>query len=266
MIVTFASHRLVAQPAVGVDDAARLDRILHKRHQALRRGVDDSPHPNSTDTRSIFLSRNDNQCFALGLASANALLQAAQVGLVYLDSPGQAIPVRAHHGASQFMQPRPSRLVTPQPQHPLEAHGAGTVLLAGHPPDRPEPKCQGLAGVLKDRPGRHRTLVVATRTLQQNAGLRPTFPPATARAAKAVRPTEPKQILPAGLLRRKASLKFHQIPRKILHRGPYYRLWLPESSEYPPWAITCSVVEFWRHLTPPFLGDRRASHEHGRGG
>src|SRR3954447_7659359 len=239
--VTFASHRLVAQPSVGVNDAARLHRNLYKTHQACRRGVPDSAHPNATDTRSIFLSRHYNQCFAFSLAAANTFLQAAEVRLIYFDPSGHAIPVRAHHGASQFMQPRPSRLVTLEPQHPLKAHGARTVLLAGDPPSRPKPKGQGLAGILKDRPSSHRTLVVAIRTLQKNAGFWPALSPATARAAKAVRPTEPKQILPAGRLRRKASLKFHQIPRKILHRRPYYRLGLPESSKYPLGAKLCAL-------------------------
>src|SRR5271157_2260907 len=50
-------------------------------------------------------------------------------------------PVGAHRGASQFMQPRPSRFVTLQPQHPLQTHGARTALQAGDPQDRLEPKC-----------------------------------------------------------------------------------------------------------------------------
>jgi len=40
---------------------------------------------------------------------------------------------------------------TLQCKHPSEAHGARTVLLAGHPPGRPEPERQELAGILKDR-------------------------------------------------------------------------------------------------------------------
>ncbi len=80
-------------------------------------------------------------------------------------------------------------------QHPLKAHGARTVLLAGDPPDRPEPERQGLAGILKDRPCRHRTLVAAARTLQQNVGYWPTLSPSTARATESLGPAEPKQIL-----------------------------------------------------------------------
>src|SRR4029077_8819295 len=97
-----------------------------------------------------------------------------------------------------------------------------------------EPQRQGLARILENRPSRHRTLVAATRALQKGFALRPTLPPTATRAAKPVRPAELKQILPAGLLRREASLKFQQISWKVLHRRPYYRLWLPESSKYPP--------------------------------
>lgn len=103
--VTVASHRLVAQPTVGVNNAARLHRSLFKTHQARRRAVQDSAHPNATDTRSIFLSRHYNQCLASSLAAANTFLQGAEVRLIYFDPSGQAIAVGAHHGASQFMQP-----------------------------------------------------------------------------------------------------------------------------------------------------------------
>jgi len=135
VIEAFAFQGQVAQPTVGVHDAARLNGVLHKRYQTLRRSVRDSPHPNSTNARSILLSRNHNQCLGFRLASTDALLQAAQVRLVHLDSPGQPIPVRAHHCTAQFMQPRPGRFVTLQPQHPLEenslfvapADGSGTA-------------------------------------------------------------------------------------------------------------------------------------------
>jgi len=79
MIVAFAFQRQVAQPAIGVHDAARLHGILYKRYQALRGSVRDSPHSNAADARTIFLSRNYNQCFGFGLAPSNALLQAPDV-------------------------------------------------------------------------------------------------------------------------------------------------------------------------------------------
>src|ERR1700730_8535052 len=142
------------------------------------------------------------------------------------------------------MQPRPCGLVTLQPEHPLRAHTRRTVLLAGDPPRPPDPQRQGLARILENRPRRHRTLVAATRALQKGFRLRPTPPPTATWAAKPVRPAELKQILPAGLLRREASLKFEQIPRKILHRRPYYRLWLPESSKYPPSRNPATTSEF----------------------
>src|SRR5215471_16119828 len=182
------------------------------------------PHPNATDPRSIFLSRNDNQRLGIGLATPNALLQTADIGLIYLDSASQPVPAWAHHSAPQFVQPSPSGLVAFESQHALETHGARPILLAGHPPGCPEPERQGHPCVLENRPCRHRTLVVAGRALQKDFGFRPALPPTTARATEPVGPAEPKQVFPAGPLRREASLKLQQIPRIILHRRSYYSL------------------------------------------
>src|SRR5882762_6022429 len=87
MLVAFALQRKVAEPTVGVYNAASFHGVLHKRHEAVRRSVRYSPHPNAADARSILLSRNHNQRFALSLAATNAFLQTAQVRLVYFDSP-----------------------------------------------------------------------------------------------------------------------------------------------------------------------------------
>ena len=146
--------------------------------------------PPARSFRDLQVWRKAHQ-FVLGVypfqVQRDSLLQAAEIcliHLIHLDSPSQPVAVWAHHGTSQLMQPRPGRFVTPQLQHPLEAQGARTVLLARDPSCRPEPKGKGFAGILKDRPGRHRTLVAATRTLQQNDRYRPGPPPATARTTK----------------------------------------------------------------------------------
>src|ERR1700738_70069 len=131
------------------------------------------------------------------------------------------------------MQPSPGRLVAAQTQNPLQPYGAGTVLLAGDGPHRPEPECQRFACVLENSPRCHRTLVVAPGTLQQNLIHRPSLLPTAPWAAKTIRPPQPDQILPTCRLGRETRLKFGQISRIALHRTPYYILGLPESSEYP---------------------------------
>src|SRR5450759_3091991 len=65
VLVAFALQGQISQPAVGMDDAARFNRVLHKGHQACSRSVYNVAHPNPTDPGSIFLSGNDNQCLSL---------------------------------------------------------------------------------------------------------------------------------------------------------------------------------------------------------
>ena len=70
----------------------------------------------------------------------------------------EPVAARSYHRPTQFMQPSPGSLVTSQPQNPLQPQGTHPVFLRGHPPHRPEPNRQRRAGVLEDRPRRHRDL------------------------------------------------------------------------------------------------------------
>src|SRR6516164_7045306 len=141
------------------------------------------------------------------------------------------------------MQQRPGRLVALQAQNTLQAHGADPVLLAGHPPHGTKPQGQRQAAVLKDRTGGNRNLVVTTGTAYKTVAFRPALRLATARAAKTVRPTKLKEILPAGRLGRKACLQLPQVSRIILHGQKHYRLGLRESSKYPSWTIKIPAHE-----------------------
>lgn len=60
---------MLSQPTVAVDRAPHLNRVLHKLHQAFRRRVQDAAHADSPDPRPVFLSGDDDQRLALGLAS-----------------------------------------------------------------------------------------------------------------------------------------------------------------------------------------------------
>jgi len=139
VFVTFLWQREVAQPTVGVDDATRLDRVLHKWNEAFGGSIDNLTHPNPTDPRPILLSRNNNQGLFQIQPTRQPFLQAAHIAFVHLDSAGEEFAPRSYHGASQFMQPRPGRLVALQPEHSLQTQGAGTVLLGGYPPHGAEP-------------------------------------------------------------------------------------------------------------------------------
>src|SRR5512143_725344 len=108
------------------------------------------------------------------------------------------------------MEKGPGRLVTAPAQHQLHSQSAGSVLLAGHLPDRPQPGAQRQAAVLKDRAGRYRGLMTAG-TADQSATLRqPSLLPPTAGTAKALWPSQPSQIRPALFLGGEALLQFQE--------------------------------------------------------
>src|SRR6516164_5750388 len=77
-----------------------------------------------------------------------------------------------------------------------------------------------------------------TAALQTHRSKWPRFAPSATRAPKSGRPTQPEQILMAGLLGAKSCFQLVDIARVILHRQStpdqtYYILGLPASSKYP---------------------------------
>src|SRR6266481_5201448 len=150
--------------------------------------------------RPIPVGSHHNQCFLQVEPPGQPLLQTTQIAFVHLDPAGEQIAPRPHHGAAQFMQPRPGRLIALQPQHSLQPQRADTVLLTDHPPYGLKPQPQRSAGVLKNRPRRHRGLMSTVTTAQQYRPHRRTLSTPTARTAKAIRPAQLQQILSAGLL------------------------------------------------------------------
>src|SRR6516165_245839 len=77
-----------------------------------------------------------------------------------------------------------------------------------------------------------------TAALQTHRSKWPRFAPSATRAPKSVRPTQPEQILMAGLLGAKSCFQLVDIARVILQRPStpdqtYYILGLPASSKYP---------------------------------
>src|ERR1035437_9947902 len=122
------------------------------------------------------------------------LLQPTQIAFVHLDPAGEQIAPRPHHGAAQFMQPRPGRLIALQTQHSLQPQRADTVLLTAPPPYGLKPQPQRSAGVLKNRPRRHRGLMSTVTTAQQYRSNRRTLSAPAAWTTKAIRPTQLQQI------------------------------------------------------------------------
>src|SRR5205823_1553442 len=221
-LVAFGLQARVALPAVGVNRAAWIDAILHKRVQAGSRGVLNHAHPNPPYTRPISLGGDHNQSLTLGLPTRHAFLQPANHRLVHLHPPAQSIPIRSDHRPSQFMQPTPCRLKPTQPEDPLQAQCAGTVLLAGHIPHRTKPHHQRLPRVLENRTRRSRSLAPAIAALEQSGTHQDSLGSLALRTSKTLRPAEADQVRSTRFLRRKALLELLDSSRVVLHDPNLY--------------------------------------------
>ena len=195
VFVVRSSQSGIASPSVGVDNRSRRYNSLHKWKQAFRGHVFDTLKADATNTTTIFLSRNGNNLLGLDFSSSLPFLGAADIGFVNLDYAKKAISSWPHHRPAQFVEPSPSRLIAAQPEYPLQAQGADTVLLAGDEPHCQKPHPQWLAGVLKNRARCQGSFTLTNPTLENPARSRPRFSCCpTTTANEPVWPTEATNI------------------------------------------------------------------------
>jgi hypothetical protein len=107
--------------------------------QALGRSVGHARQPDATNPFGCLLCRDHDQHLALRPASSLARSRPADEDFVDFDDTLQPLTSRANHCPAQLVQQIPRRPIAPQPQHPLQAQGAGPAFLAGHVPQRFEP-------------------------------------------------------------------------------------------------------------------------------
>lgn len=190
--------------AVGVNEAAPFDRCYGKVVQNIFRRRGNAGQTNAADPRAIFLGRNHDHRFprdpkALGILSIHERF-------IDFDPAVKLFSSRTDHGSSQLVQPGPGRLITPEPEDPLDVRRARAVLLAGRVPHSPEPHRQWRTRVLKDRARRYGRLVATLPADQPSARSRPGRASSAARAHKPVRPAQPKKIIAARFIRREPQL------------------------------------------------------------
>src|ERR1035437_2921494 len=232
VLVTPLAQAGVPCPPVGVNHAARLNGLSDECLDAGRRSISNASHADPADLAAILLCRNENQRLLAMFAALRALLRGAPLHLIHLHASRQPIPARPNHRPTQLVQPRPSRLITAQPQDSLQVQCTGAILLRRHPPDSSEPHRQGLMRILEDRACRHGGLIAALAALPPLAQS-PSLAMAASRTTKAIRPSKARQIRAASIFGREAILQLSQSSWIIFHEPDYYRLGLPESIEYP---------------------------------
>src|ERR1039458_4572315 len=210
MLISPSLQALVGFPTVRMDMAFQLDGVENKGLQGGRCSIRNTRHPDPSDPPAGLLGGNHDQRFAGTASSFAARGRAPDLGFIHLDAPAELIASGTHHRATQFMEHRPSGLVTAQPQDALQPEGAGLRLLTRHLPDQAKPHAQGLVRVLKNRARRRSNLVTTPRTQPTAVLQRPNFAPATMRTEDPLRPTQFRQLLTTWLFARKALLKVEQ--------------------------------------------------------
>src|SRR5580700_6845594 len=133
------------------------------------------------------------------------------------DDTLQPLTSGTNHRPAQLVQQIPRRAITPQPQHPLQAQGAGPALLAGHVPQRFEPQTQGQMRVREQGPRRHRGLPTAPPAVTQAPRRDPMIRPLTYRAAETFRPPQSGEIVPARHIVLEPIAKFQHRARILCH-------------------------------------------------
>ena len=186
--------------------------------------IGDSCHANTSNSFAILLGSDDNERLAVDQTSGcSAGLRCSPIGFIDFHYSLQTFPAGAHHRLTQLVEDQPRRLVTTQPQSPLEAKGTHAVLLAGYVPHRSKPHRQRKMGVLKHGSRQHRNLHPASSAKPKPARNGPGVFMSASRTSKACWPPQLKKILSACSIIRKPSLNFSQSAWILLgHRRPLH--------------------------------------------
>ena len=96
--ISEARKATISLQPVGNDNRAGFHYFLHKRQQALGRGVRYTMHSYSADRRTANLGRDGDQRLVSDVSAAPACLYTTDESLVHLDRPGQSVPAWPNHG------------------------------------------------------------------------------------------------------------------------------------------------------------------------
>jgi len=218
VLVTQSCQTVVSPPAIRMHFRARLNHLLNSRFEAFASGIGHSAQANSTDAFFGLLGRNDHQCLVRCSTAPLPRTLSSNEDFIHLDHAGEPIPSRADHGPPKFVQPLPRGMITPQPQNPLQAQRAHTVLLARDIPHGFKPKAQGLVRVVKQGARSRRNLVTTRDAPELPALHRPSLDGSAPWANKSIRPSQLGDVVPARCFSSKPIAKFDNRLRIRFHR------------------------------------------------
>lgn len=207
VFVTLGRKSSISGPTIRLHQCAWFHAFFHGLGQTRRRRV---WHTLETDTSKPtigYFHGNEDQRLTSGSTASLAGLRAADVRLIYLYRSRKPVAPRAYHCTPQFMEPSPSGAVTAQTQVALQSDCANAVLPACHMPYCPEPHMERFVRVLKNGPGRYRSLIIAVpATVKASFGV-PSLAGTASGTPKATRPAQFRQVLKAGFFRSEALFK-----------------------------------------------------------
>ena len=220
VLEALAAQSGVAGPTIGQDLATRFDLGFDKPLQAWGRGVLDDGQGRKSRNRFLpffswaaVLDRDGHH--RLGFRSATLVffsLGTPDIAFIHLDQPFQLVALIAiGHGLANLVLHQPGRRIR-HSQFFTQLQGRDPLLVLAHPVQGPEPVLQRDPRLVKDRPGRDRSLIAALAALMNTSGfhIAPAVPAAT-RANEAAGPALAGQMLPALLLISKLLAKlFHR--------------------------------------------------------
>ena len=128
-VMDIALQVSVGLQSIGLNRAARLEGLGDKPMQRGSAGVGDVAQPDATDPPTVGLGGHHNQGLVHGLTALHARFLPAPVRLVHLHETPQPVAPGTHHRSTQLVKHGPGRLVAAQPQRPLQAQRADTILL-----------------------------------------------------------------------------------------------------------------------------------------
>ena len=237
---------IVTTPSIGHNLGAFFDNVTNERHKAGAGYVRYAAHSHPAEAlgRMNFHRDNHDLLTCTTAPSFSTHFTAAHVSLIHFNAAVDSIPSRTDHGSPQFMQPRPSRLITAQAKNAFQTQCTRPVFLTDHEPHCGKPGSQGRPRPVKDGARRHRNLAAALPAMKVPPSCRPWFGFPTAMSTyKALRPTATHKITSACRFVGKPFQKLlvgtrvvfarHRM-RIIAHTHTYYMLWSLASSGYPP--------------------------------
>ena len=188
---------IVSVPSIGAYDTARYHCLLNRWLQAAARSICYPVQPNTANMLVLYLRRYHNQCPSLSATTTFPPLLSTKACLINFNDARESISSGPHHRTPHLVEQRPRRLITTQPQNPLQPPRTGAILLAGHPPDCAKVHGQGQSAPFKDRSILCRHLIRTGCTFTQPSPGEPSLSRPASRACEPVRPPQGIQVLNA---------------------------------------------------------------------